>query len=54
MASSEALDLLYWGVRVVLYRCTPTTIKMASVFGTFFVIVLFAVALAADGAILSE
>ncbi len=54
VASNKALNLLYWAMCAVLYRRTAATIKMASLFGTFFVAVLFAVALAAAGAIWSK
>jgi hypothetical protein len=53
VASNIALILLYWVMHVVLYRRTTTAIKMASLFGTVFVVVLFAVKLAAAGAIRS-
>ncbi len=36
VASSEALDLLYWVIYGVLYQRTAAAIKMASLFGTFF------------------
>ncbi len=36
MASSEALDLLYWAMQAVSYRRTATAIKMASKVGAFF------------------
>ncbi len=36
VASNKALNLLYWAMRAVLYRCNATAIKMASLFGTFF------------------
>ncbi len=36
VASSEALDLLYWAMHAVLYRRSAAAIKMASIFGTFF------------------
>jgi hypothetical protein len=36
VASKKALNLLYWDMRAVLYRCTAAAIKMASLFGTFF------------------
>ncbi len=39
---------------VILYRRTAAAIKMASLLGTFFVIVLFAVVLAAAGGIRSK
>ncbi len=35
VASNKALNLLYWAMRVVLYRCTATAIKMAGLLGTF-------------------
>jgi hypothetical protein len=54
VASNKALNLLYWAMRAVLYRRTATAFKMASLLGTFFVVVLFAVALAAAGAIRSK
>ncbi len=33
VASSKALDLLYWAMHAVLYWRTPTAIKMASKVG---------------------
>jgi hypothetical protein len=54
VASTKALDLLYWAMRVVLYRPTAAAIKMARKVGPFFVVVLSAVALAAAGAIWSK
>jgi hypothetical protein len=36
VASNKALNLLYRGMRVVLYQCTAAAIKMASLFGTLF------------------
>jgi hypothetical protein len=54
VASNKALSLLYWAMRAVLYQCTSAAIKMASLLGTFFVVVLFAVALATAGAIRSN
>ncbi len=54
VASNKALNLLHWAMCAVLYLRTATAIKMASLFGTFFVVVLFAVALAATGAIRSK
>jgi hypothetical protein len=50
----KALDLLHWAMPAVLYRCTAAAIKKASMVGPFFDIVLFAVALAAAGAIRSK
>jgi hypothetical protein len=35
VASSEALDLLYWAMHVVLYRRTTTAIKVARFVGVF-------------------
>ncbi len=54
MASSKALNLLYWAMRRVLYWRTAMAIELASLFGTFFVVILFAVALAAAGAMRSK
>ncbi len=54
VASIKALDLLHWAMHAVLYRRTTAAIKMGSKVGPFFVIVLFAVALAAAGVIRSE
>ncbi len=36
VASTKALDLLYWAMRVILYWRTATTIKMAIKVGPFF------------------
>jgi hypothetical protein len=36
VASSEALDLLFWAMHLVLYWRTATAIKMASKVGAFF------------------
>jgi hypothetical protein len=36
VASSKALDLLYWAMHAVLYQRTTTAIKMASKVGEFF------------------
>jgi hypothetical protein len=36
VASSEALDLLYWAMRTVLYRCIALAIKTASKVGICF------------------
>jgi hypothetical protein len=41
-------------MRMVLYWCTAAAIKMASLFGTFYVVVLLAVSLVAAGAIQSK
>ena len=35
VASNKALNLLDWAMHAVLYRRTATSIKMASLFGTF-------------------
>ncbi len=42
MASSEALDLLYWAMCAVLYRRTAAAIKMASFLGVSVYCCLFA------------
>jgi hypothetical protein len=42
VASSEALDLLYWAMRTVLYRGTAAAIKTASFLGVFVDCCLFA------------
>ena len=54
VASNKALNLLYWAMHTVLYRRTAAAIKMASLFGTFYVVVLLAVSLVAAGAIQSK
>jgi hypothetical protein len=36
VASTNAVDLIYWAMRAVSYRCTATAIKMASKVVTFF------------------
>jgi hypothetical protein len=54
VASTKALALFYWAMRAVLYRRTTVAIKMASKVGQFFIIVLFAVTLAAVRAIQRE
>ncbi len=54
VASTKALDLLHWAMGVVLYRRTTAAIEMATKVGPFFVVVLFAVALVAAGAIQSK
>jgi hypothetical protein len=54
IASTKALDLLHQAMHVVLYQRTAADIKMASKVGPFFVVVSFAVALAAAGAIQSK
>jgi hypothetical protein len=54
VASNKALNLLYRAMHAVLYRRTAAAIKMASLLVTFFVVVLFAVALVAAGAIRSK
>ncbi len=42
VASSEALDLLYWTMCTVTYRCIAMAIKMSSKVGVFFHCCLFA------------
>ncbi len=54
VVSSGALDHLHWAMLAVLYRRTDTAIKKACKVGACFVIGLFAVALAAAGAIQSK
>ena len=54
MASRKSINLLNWVMGEVLYWCNATATKMASKVGAFFIIVLFAVALAAAGAIQSK
>jgi hypothetical protein len=54
LASTKALSLFYWAMHAVLYRRTSVDIKMARKVGPFFVVVLFAVALASAGAIGSK
>ncbi len=54
MASSEALDLLHRAVRTVTYWRISMAIKMATKVGVFILVVLFAVTLAAAGAIQSN
>jgi hypothetical protein len=39
VASSEALDVLYWAMRLALYRCITMAIKIANNFSAFFVAV---------------
>jgi hypothetical protein len=50
----KTMNLLHRGMHAVLYRRTATTIKMANKVGTFCIVVLFPVALAAVGAIRSK
>ncbi len=54
VASNKALSLLYWKMHAVLYQRTAAAIKMASKVDPFFIAILFAVALAAAGAIWSK
>jgi hypothetical protein len=42
VASSKALDLLYWAMRMVLYRRTTPAINMATFLGVFVDCCLFA------------
>jgi hypothetical protein len=51
LASTRALDLLHQAMRAVLYWHTTVAIKMARKVEPFFVVLLFAVALTAAGAI---
>ncbi len=54
VASSEALDLLHWAMRVVSYPRIAMAIGMASKVGVFVDCCLFAVALAFAVAIWSK
>jgi hypothetical protein len=54
VASIEALNLRYWVMGAVLYRRITMARETARKLGIFFIIVLFAVALAAAGAIQSK
>ncbi len=54
VASNKALNLLYQAMQGVLYRRTAMAIKIASLFGVYYVVVLFAVALEATGVIWSK
>ena len=48
------MNLLHWAMNAVQYRRTAPAIKTASKVGTFFIVVLFAVDMAAVGAIWSK
>jgi hypothetical protein len=50
----KAMDLPHWSMHAVYNRRTTTAIVMVSKVDTYYIIVLFSVALAAVGAILSE
>jgi hypothetical protein len=54
VASVKALNLLYWVMHMVLYRRIAMAREMASKLGTFFIVVVFAVTLAAAEAIQSK
>ena len=54
VAFRKALDLLHWAMRAISYPRAATAIETASKVGTFYIIVLFAVALVAAGAIWSK
>jgi hypothetical protein len=54
VTSIKALDHLYWAMHAVSYRHISAAVETASDYGTFFIVVLFAVALAAAGAIQRE
>ena len=54
VAYMKALDLLHRAMRAVKYRCIAMGIEMAIKVGAYYIFVLFAVALAAAGAIWSE
>ena len=50
----KALDLLHWAMRLILYRHIAMAIEMKSKVGTFCMVVLLLVALAAARAIRSK
>jgi hypothetical protein len=54
VASVEALNFLYWEMRAVLYQRITMAREMASKLGSFFIVVLFAAALATARAIRSK
>ena len=54
VASSKALNLFHWVMCTVSYRCIAMVIEMASKVGAVVIIVLFAVALAANGVLWSK
>jgi hypothetical protein len=54
VASSEALELLHWVMRVVIHRLITMAIKMASKVGVFFIVVCLPVSQVAAGAIRSK
>ena len=54
MVSSEALDLLHWVMRAVMYRRIAMAIKTATFLVYLLIVVCLPVALAAAGAIRSE
>jgi hypothetical protein len=41
VASSEALDVLYWAMCSTLHRIVPVAIEIASDFPAFFVLLIF-------------
>ncbi len=50
----KAMKLLHWAMHAVWYQRTNMTIETASKVGTFYIVFLFAVAMAAVGAIWSK
>ncbi len=54
VASSGALGLLYWETHTEMYRRIAMATKVASKVSVIFIVVLFAVALVAAGAIRSK
>ena len=54
VAFMKALDLLHWVMHMVKYRRIAMTIEMAIKVGTYYIVVLFAVALVAAEVIQSE
>jgi hypothetical protein len=54
VASTKTLNLLHWAMCALLYRRTAAAIKMASKLLHFFIVVSFAITLAAAGVIQIE
>ena len=54
VAFMKAMDLLHRAICGVYYRRTATAIELVSKVDTFYILVLFAVALAAAGVIRSQ
>ena len=54
VAFRKAMNLLHQAMHVVSYRCTATALETTSKVGTFYIVVLFAVALVDAEAIRSK